>query len=1545
MSKFNRINTLKKHVLSESVSRGLIADMKNNAVGAAAKKAHPDFFVVFLSVCNIKERAKVFHGTSKTLDGAWINAERAVEAFISKRAKEKKPYGVVWVKADVVTSRREINTVDFNQIVIGEQWRNFARVGVSLTPDFKGAKTAFLESELNGNKMIVYYSEREFNRKQFELDANLIFIDNLNAYRKINYKLPPIEEIPERITVFTTRGFFIDENNQIHELYADTEGAPDFGRRRIDEVDSKAVNEVIVGASEFLANEIQPDGKFIYGYFPAFDGVITGYNIIRHASTLWSIINLYRISGDDSLIPKIDSAIEFMEGEIEYQTPEIAYLVDRTPGEIKLGANGVAIIMLTEYLDVFGKVVEESRIAKYVDVVAKLANGILEFQNAETGKYWHVLHYPGFERKEEYRIVYYDGEATFALGRAYTFTKDKRFLDAATRAVDYFIANDYTRYIDHWVAYSMLEVTKYAPKPEYYEFALDNAAFNLQAVYDRATSFHTYLEMLTATWQTYQRALRDGIDSDYIKNYDPTAFAQTLYRRARHMLNGYFYPEYAMYMKSPEKILGAFMVRHHNYRTRIDDVQHFIGGYYFYSVFYDEIRAHLSDEFIRSLDKSLPVCEIEEGVIPPQPARFKAPETRPREVVNHVVKSPVRADLSVLKNPNTTNKCAFTSGEIADILGGSWYPQDSYFEADYFTIVPARVKHPKTCFIAMSYETWLKGTGNTGNYKNLFSDSHVSFAKKCEDEDIRNKVCGIISERPIEKLRGIIPQLIVPNSYEAMKTLSLFAREKMSDNATIIAVTGAVGKSTTVSMLNCMLHDESDYITNVDNYNTRTGVWVLSTAAARFNPAFAKEGDKPNVMTLEVAESALWMSSGGVCKTHIKPHIGVITHNGLTQYQTGSRNLHDISLVMAKVCCGIVPGGFAVMYRDMPEFELIKSKVTEYGAKPVSFGETSDCDSYVVNVECEIPSAGKDIAQLFTTVTAVILGEEITYNLGIIGKPGVINSLAALTTAKLAGFSVNQIAPKLAGFGGNQNTLQVSNVGDVCLIDDSHNSPVLSAIAAMELQSKIKLTKGKKRIVLLSRIVNMGDKTQELHLEMYKEPLTDSKTDKFFFHDPFDEMALLIPELPSEIVGGVFRTAEDVVAATLQYVRPGDTLLIKGGHRGTDFGKVLELITAGLNAEDFGSTRRSVKVMKPAPAKFDEAKQKFVLKDEWIKVDDSRGYGAITIAGDTYFGEWYNIFSTKKGRPHVLTTHGYGHSFEKIAPLLPEIDYNIINFEAVLTTSTNSPYSKGLTWTLHASPAETLEELKRRNIDAVMLANNHTMDFGEIAAIKSGEMFDAHGFKSIGFGKTVAEANRPLLLECVERQVILFNAYWFRKVRSEEYDWYATQTSPGAACLDKSVYEAISEYRKKYPKAFIVLSPHWGTDYDEPHEVQTRLAKKALAAGADCIIGHGAHIVSDMELIDGKFVLNSLGNFVFNSNGDAFVTKNRPKCGYLSKLLVSEESIKLRLYPFFAFNPECAFQPYPVTDEQFADLLARHPVSIDTSGKDEYGHYREIELT
>jgi len=470
---------------------------------------------VFLSICNIKDRARVFHGSGVTLANAWENAVYKVNNFLKTQMLLKKPYFVKWIKADVVVDAETISSNDLTRKIVNYQWKNFARLGISFDEKFK---VAFIEAEIHGNKMLDFdFTQAEIMSKQVDYNKNMINLANINHYLKTYYKLSAISSIPENLTIFITQGFFIDEEDTIHELYHDN---MDFGRRRVDLIDEHVIHHAIVGASEYLVRLINEKGRFIYGYFPIFGATMVNYNIVRHTSTLWSVINLYRLSNDDTLIPKIDTAIEFMLNEIVY-VHDCAYLVEASSGEIKLGALGVSIIMLTEYMDVF-------KTDKYNTLVTKLANGILTMHNNETGAYIHVLNANDYTIRDAFRTVYYEGEATFGLARAYTYTGEQKFLDAAITSVEMFIRENYIIHRDHWVAYALNEVTKYVDDVRYFEFALMNIDKNLKGIYKRATSFHTYLEMLMTGWQTYRRAFANNIDSEMIKAYDPTFFAQTM---------------------------------------------------------------------------------------------------------------------------------------------------------------------------------------------------------------------------------------------------------------------------------------------------------------------------------------------------------------------------------------------------------------------------------------------------------------------------------------------------------------------------------------------------------------------------------------------------------------------------------------------------------------------------------------------------------------------------------------------------------------------------------------------------------------------------------------------------------------------------------------------------------------------------------------------------------------------------------------------------------------------------------------------------------
>lgn len=510
--------------------------------------------VVFISVCDGTARASVYTGTGSTVDDAWDSAVEQAGEALKKSGLEPR-----WVKADVVYLSKSVPAEELDRAVLDSR-HEFFRYGAAFDSGFQ---TALLEAELNGAKI-------------YDYENGGLDLSYLNNYLKKAGR-DPLDTLPGAYTIFQCMGWLCDEDKNLHELSA---SGLDYGRRQIEVLDGDYAKQLILNASAFLERQVNKDGSFIYGIYPRFDNEIDNYNIVRHASTIWSLICRYRIAPDEELAEKIDRTIGYMLDYVIYDSQGRAYLYEEKADEVKLGGCDVAVVALTEYMDAF-------QTDRYTDVCRSLGEGILSMMDQEKGTYYHVLK-GDLTRKEEFRTVYYDGEATFALCRLYGLTGEARWLQAAQAAVEHFIQADYTQYKDHWVAYTMNEITKYIPnRPDYYAFALDNAQKNLDAIARRDTTYHTYLELLMATFQIYDRMLQNG--GPAADRFDLRAFLQTVYIRADRQLNGYFYPEYAMYMENPQRILDTFMVRHDGYRVRIDDVQHNIGGYYLYYTDYDKL--------------------------------------------------------------------------------------------------------------------------------------------------------------------------------------------------------------------------------------------------------------------------------------------------------------------------------------------------------------------------------------------------------------------------------------------------------------------------------------------------------------------------------------------------------------------------------------------------------------------------------------------------------------------------------------------------------------------------------------------------------------------------------------------------------------------------------------------------------------------------------------------------------------------------------------------------------------------------------------------
>lgn len=335
--------------------------------------------------------------------------------------------------------------------------------------------------------------------------------------------------------------------------------------------------------------------------------------------------------------------------------------------------------------------------------------------------------------------------------------------------------------------------------------------------------------------------------------------------------------------------------------------------------------------------------------------------------------------------------------------------------------------------------------------------------------------------------------------------------------------------------------------------------------------------------------------------------------------------------------------------------------------------------------------------------------------------------------------------------------------------------------------------------------------------------------------------------------------------------------------------------------------------------------------------------GMINILGDTYFGEIYTERRKSKGQKDALQQYGYSYSFKKIKAFLGEHDLNIANFEAVFSLEYQSPLARKKPFILKADAEQTLVEFKNIHLNHVVLANNHLKDYGDRGLTYTLQQLDQANISYIGAGVNQKDAHNYFELTFENKCYTIFNGYWHRDTAYLDYDFYALAHKSGVACLNGVLIEQISRYKLAHPHHKVIVICHWGIDFKPITKEQSKLATILTQAGADLVIGHGAHTIQPVQIINQKPVVFGIGNAVFNSNGE-YEKHNALPFGCVSRLDLSKDL--LRLYPIYTNNLKTFWQPYPVNEEDFSkassymtSLLAQENYSL---AQDKLGFYVEL---
>lgn len=232
----------------------------------------------------------------------------------------------------------------------------------------------------------------------------------------------------------------------------------------------------------------------------------------------------------------------------------------------------------------------------------------------------------------------------------------------------------------------------------------------------------------------------------------------------------------------------------------------------------------------------------------------------------------------------------------------------------------------------------------------------------------------------------------------------------------------------------------------------------------------------------------------------------------------------------------------------------------------------------------------------------------------------------------------------------------------------------------------------------------------------------------------------------------------------------------------------------------------------------------------------------LTFGGDAVLGTREKWWKDDISFPSYLARNGMAYPFSGLQSVFAADDMTFINLECVLKADAAGE-DKSKEYRFRGLPEYT-QILWDGSIELVNIANNHYIDYGMAGRDATRQALEAAGMPYSGFGYT--------------------------------YVWEQDGHKIGFAGCRETIYKSDKNVIRRDVAALrragcdvVIYSCHWGKEYKATHnDLQEEMAKAAMLAGVDIIVGAHPHVVQGLGTEGKTVVIWSLGNLMFGGTHD-----------------------------------------------------------------------------